>query len=777
MVDKPPRSAGVALRLLARLLTIAAALCLCGPSLALDQQFTAYKKQLDKIEHTLDRHRFTRDDLGAWLTDIADMKSAAGACVSDLEGQLEKLKADLATLGEPVAKEPADVVRQRRRIERAQIEVEKDLAACRLLALRSDTLLKRVSGENKALLAQELTARAPSLPSILNDNLREPMIWIEQTGRFLDQQSRLLHLGAAQWALVAGVAGLFAALGFRLRRLLLSWAAADVWHDDFPSRFSRALITSLAHYTPLLSAAAALSILALIYSRGVAPTPFIVLAAYSLLAYVLVAISIRLLFAPPAPAALFLPMTPDIAHGLSKRLRVLALIAVAGYLLITSLVVKPLPESAAMLAYSVLAFLIVGNVIWALWLLLPSPRLREQRPLIVAVILVLAVSLLVEWIGYRNLASATRRVVIGTFIAFAVTLLLGRLMRDLFDAIDNGSYAWTRRLRRSLGVRSEGHVTGVMWLRLVSAIVIWSLFVLMTLYSWGISETVIRQIRNYVMQGFDIGSLHVIPVKIFWAAVSFAVLLTIVGWFRSRLEHRWLLRTPLDRGAREALVAISGYTLVALAILISLGIAGLDFGKIALIAGALSVGIGFGLQNIVNNFISGLILLFERPVKTGDWIVVGNTEGYVKQIRIRSTQIETFDRADVIVPNSELISNQVTNWMLRSARGRVRVAVGVAYGSDTGLVKRLLEQVASDHTRVITDGSAPKPTVMFRAFGDSSLDFELRAHIYNIDERLNVISDLNFAIDRIFREHGVEIPFPQRDIHVRDWQPPPEEQH
>ena len=250
--------------------------------------------------------------------------------------------------------------------------------------------------------------------------------------------------------------------------------------------------------------------------------------------------------------------------------------------------------------------------------------------------------------------------------------------------------------------------------------------------------------------------------------ITIALILTIGGWFRKRLESTWLKHTRLDRGAQEATVTITGYVVITIAAVTGLSIAGFDFKSIALIAGALSVGIGFGLQNIVNNFISGLILLFERPIKTGDWIMVGNTEGYVKRIRIRSTEIQTFDRADVIVPNSELIASQVTNWMLHDTRGRARIPVGVAYGSDTQKVKAILEQVAADHPRVVNDGSAPKPKVLFRGFGESSLDFELRCFINDIDERLQVVSDLNFAIDAAFRENGVEIPFPQRDLHVRD---------
>ena len=223
----------------------------------------------------------------------------------------------------------------------------------------------------------------------------------------------------------------------------------------------------------------------------------------------------------------------------------------------------------------------------------------------------------------------------------------------------------------------------------------------------------------------------------------------------------------MERGTRDALVTMAGYLGVALALIVGLGIAGVTFTNLAIIAGALSVGIGFGLQNIVNNFVSGLILLFERPIKKGDWIVVGNTEGYVKKISIRSTQIETFDRADVIVPNSDLISTQVTNWMLYDKTGRIRVPIGVAYGTDVEKVRQILNAIALDDERIITNNDEYKVRILFLRFGESSLDFELRCHIKNIDDRMQVLSDINFKIEKAFREQSIEIPFPQRDLHIR----------
>jgi potassium-dependent mechanosensitive channel len=319
-----------------------------------------------------------------------------------------------------------------------------------------------------------------------------------------------------------------------------------------------------------------------------------------------------------------------------------------------------------------------------------------------------------------------------------------------------------------LGLRPGERTSLLPWLYALTVIAVWVVFVFGLLDIWRFPEATVVQIRRYLLDGFKVGSVDVVPLRIYGSVAVFASLFALSAWIRGRLESRWLIDSTMDRGAREAVVTITGYTGIILSVVIALSVAGVGFGNLALIAGALSVGIGFGLQNIVNNFISGLILLFERPIKTGDWIVVGNTEGYVRSIRIRSTQIQTFDRADVIVPNSELIAGQVTNWMLRDPRGRVRLPIGVAYGSDTQKVREILLEVAKAHVDVIDDGSVPGPRVLFREFGDSSLNFELRAFIRNIDNRINVISDLNFAIDAAFRERGVEIPFPQRDVHIRD---------
>jgi small-conductance mechanosensitive channel len=198
--------------------------------------------------------------------------------------------------------------------------------------------------------------------------------------------------------------------------------------------------------------------------------------------------------------------------------------------------------------------------------------------------------------------------------------------------------------------------------------------------------------------------------------------------------------------------------------MMAISLIGLNLTSLAFLTGALGIGVGFGLQNIVNNFVSGLMLLFERPFKVGDMVVVDNETGTVKKIGLRSTVIETFDRSELIVPNSLFISGKVTNWTRSNQIARVRITVGVAYGSDIERVLSLLKEAAETDHRVLSN---PEPNPLFLRFGDSALEFELHSWITDVKDMLSVRSALCQAIAGRFQAAGIEIPFPQRDLHLR----------
>ncbi len=247
--------------------------------------------------------------------------------------------------------------------------------------------------------------------------------------------------------------------------------------------------------------------------------------------------------------------------------------------------------------------------------------------------------------------------------------------------------------------------------------------------------------------------------------VLFGLLIYITGKLRSWIADRLLARTHVELGVRQAVSSIVRYLLIAIGFAIILQTAGVDLSALTVLAGALGIGVGFGLQNIANNFISGLIILFERPIKVGDRIDVGGVAGNVIDISPRATTVVTNDNIAVIVPNSEFISSKVTNWSYTNRDVRLNFPVGVSYKSEPEQVRQLLLEVAAAHPGILQER---RSDVLLQEFGDSSLNFVLRVWTREFATTPGVLrSDLNYAIWKKFKEHEIEIPFPQRDLHIR----------
>ncbi|PQA86723.1 mechanosensitive ion channel domain-containing protein [Hyphococcus luteus] len=362
-------------------------------------------------------------------------------------------------------------------------------------------------------------------------------------------------------------------------------------------------------------------------------------------------------------------------------------------------------------------------------------------------------------VGYAPLAdfAATRVVFLALIIGLA-WLLRAMLVE----------FALRARARFSSGVLDAGGTESDnyrFWSRLIINTILALMILPAVLVLFGVPAATVSDIAVQGMFGFSIGGVRIPPLaKLFSAVIVFIVVMGATKLTQSAVQRGPLAHSRADIGLQNSLITLLGYAGLVIALVTSVSALGFDLGNLALIAGALSVGIGFGLQSIVNNFVSGLILLFERPIKVGDWIVTPSGEGMVKKISVRSTEIETFDRASIIVPNSELISSTVTNWTHKDKIGRIRVPVGVSYGSNPEKVQEILLKCAREHPLVV---AYPEPFVVWNDFGSSSLDFEVRAFLNDISKGLQTRTELRFAIFKAFHEEGVEIPFPQQDLYIK----------
>ncbi|ADM10607.1 mechanosensitive ion channel family protein [Parvularcula bermudensis HTCC2503] len=264
--------------------------------------------------------------------------------------------------------------------------------------------------------------------------------------------------------------------------------------------------------------------------------------------------------------------------------------------------------------------------------------------------------------------------------------------------------------------------------------------------------------------GFQVGPIRISFAKILLAITLTAFVMIVTRTAQRVVDRQIFPKAGIDPGVQNSLKTLIGYVGLLIAVMVGVGTLGFNLSSLAIIAGALSVGIGFGLQSIVNNFVSGLILLFERPIKVGDWIVTSSGEGIVQRISVRSTIIETFDKSSVIVPNAELISSAVTNWTHKNKLGRIVLPVGISYDLDPQVAIDVLMKVAKDDPDVL---SYPPYYVYFDDFGDNSQNLQLRAYVRDIGLSLGIRTRLRVSIWRAFKEAGIEIPFPQRDLHIR----------
>jgi potassium-dependent mechanosensitive channel len=738
---------------------------LCAGSEPLTFNFDTTQAKIKELSLQIKRGSVSPQQIETTKQQTEQFSKDAATCIDTSTGQISRLEQELTSLGPVAEHEPVEIVKERKSLTRQKQAVQVTLSECRLVATLATRLQNELTDQNKILQTANFFSRTENFFGRIVTTQPTSAEFTDQFFQYMLNQSGLQELTLIETLLILLLAATGAFMGLKLFRILerIFFPDSQKTGQVLPLKGCLALPVSLA---ALMSGG---------YLLYVSRDPMA--AAYG--PWLLFSVSLSCL-----PLFLFhihsrlgqRESSPLEAAPSVLRFRFLVFLCVLLFFS-THLDLGDFNAlgSLLILAQSVIISGICLAGCWFLWSCrLPPGMIRFKKTLRAGVLAVSVLVMIVELSGYRNFSIFLLEGFVGTFLLFSLLRFTLFFIDEIIGGFFSGKYPWQQGMRVRLGLSPRENLPGIMWVRLIFKLLAWSAALFLLLQLWGLSDAQRQQITSYLINGFNFGGLIIAPARIVLGFFIFACGWTFISWIKMRLEKKWL-RHAFSRSAQDTLVTMTGYAGFALALIIGLSVAGVSFSNLAVIAGALSVGIGFGLQNIVNNFVSGLIILFERPVKRGDWISVGNTEGYVQKISVRSTVIQTFDRSDVIVPNSELISNQVTNMMLNDNYGRLIVPIGVAYGSDTDLVRTLLLDIAEANDQVINDGSAPAPHVLFLEFGESSLNFELRCHLANIDERLRVKSAINYEIDRAFRKHNISIPFPQRDLYIKEFPSPKRE--
>jgi potassium efflux system protein len=751
---------------------------------------------IETAEKTIQHLTELEEELGRLRIDVESILSDSTQTAETLRPQLAAVRSQIERLGPPPAKdgppEAPAIAAERTRLTALASALDGAIKSTELTWVRARQLIEKITVLRHSLFTKNLMERLPSplLPGLWRD-LMSDAPGVANRISYLTED--WLHWAGAKrvpLALLVGVAVLlFVGLRYSIGRLtdrhLLRTAA------PLPSFFERA--RSAAWVAPLraLPAIAAgvllyggLDALDLLFppwgrAAGAVLRAVIVFSALSAL--------IHAVLAPRSPQWRMLALADAPTRRIGLLLcAITAVYAIDGALTEFSRVFfVPLALSVvqSFAASTGFAALLIGLLLTPF-----TPQAADVPPAAEAVppgtattappvsrhaprwlklpLWLIALSILAfALLGYVALARFIAQQLVMTGIVVAVGCLLYLAIRAMTREPQQRRYPVSEMLEARFGLDAprRNQLARLTEIALTFALIIAALPFLML--QWGFSGADIRDWFKSLFFGIEIGQFRISLARILLGIVLFIALLFATRLFQRWLREKALQQSRIDPGIANSIDMVAGYVCTALAALLAVSYAGLDITNLAIVAGALSVGIGFGLQSIVNNFVSGLILLIERPIKVGDRIVVGDQQGLVRRISVRATEIETFDRASLIVPNSELITGRVLNWTHRDSLVAVNVKVGVSYGSDPAQVVAILKKCADDHPEVLRN---PAPAAFFESFGDSALMFNLRISLPDIANSAGVQSELRIAMLKALREANIEIPFNQVDVNLRD---------
>ncbi len=751
-------------------------------------QLAEWTRLVDRFGREAGNLRLEEADIRRLTERITAVRGDAAALKEKIAGQVSEARELLDSMG-PLAEgatESPEAAAQRKQLQERLARAEGWQSQADVVIARADQLIDRISAKRIELFARTLLRRGPS-PLV-------PQVWIG-AGRELHSLAVLTGTSFAAWVprlfdgsdigpamlVVLGVSALGFAGGLVLRAYLIR-------------RFGRRRPTGPARGRLGLLAAAGATfmgdasplVLTLLGAWTVWPPPgFFPNAAVMSLVYGLIGGVVVLLLCrwaidasiePARPAWRPVPVGDAVAVLLARRLRaaiwVLAIHIAVDRATAPLSVVDNFTSVWNFLIVIAMAVTLIRVLQRRLWMqaLVPAHRHAEDaggeaavagarsavwRLLRYAAVAAMWSAPLIAAAGYANLAEYIAVGVIETGLVLYAAAGAKLFARAAVGTAFEPDRRLGRAVARAFSESSQRLRQTRFWLGLALDFLIVIAAGLALLLVWGASREDILGLGSRMVEGVRIGPVTVSINDVLMAMLVFAAVLGVTRYVQRILDRRIFPGTQLDAGLRHSLHTSVGYIGLVIAGGLAIGMLGFNLSSIAIVAGAFSVGIGFGLQNIVNNFVSGLILLIERPIKAGDWVVVGGNSGIVKHINVRSTELETFNRSTVLIPNSQLVSTAVTNWTHKDMSGRIDIPVTVAHVTDAAAVRAVLLECAAAHRLVM---KRPPPKVILNDFNGGTFQFELQVTVAQAQQMTDVASDLRFAIDRAFRAQGIGQP-------------------
>jgi potassium efflux system protein len=758
-----------------------------APQRPFSQLVDLWTRQLDRVATRTEQAVLLPVEIDALREQVTDVRTAAVAASALARNDLADTKKLLAPLelkpGTDAASESDAVKADRERLSEQASVSEGRAKQCEVVIARADQLLEHLTRLRGEVVLQNLLRR--------NTSPLSSQVW-SNIGPELAASVQALSAAMSAWnrgglaALRSGGQDLTPLAAWAALTVALWWAGR--WlrrrfgrrHAHEPTHRDRTIATAIDGIGLVLVPILAVWLIGKLLAASAPPSPLDVLVPEFTLRLIILLLVFGMTaagLAPAHPAWRILPFTDSSAHDLSHALRRLMVAGLAADLIYVALSHGNGREAVAAVGSLVLATVValfalptLANKAWHA----ARPEGSELPPMIggtwwsiARLVLSAAVlsSIGFALAGYAALAAHLHSSIAASCLLIAIGLLLHRLIADLLDAAAAADTPTGRWVRHRLGLPPDSTVRGQLLLLLLFDLILVALLALAIPATWGVDTDAILQGFGQLLHGVRVGGVTISLGNIGMAILAFGVCMLLARLVRSIVRDRVLPTIDAQLPLRQSIDAGLNYAGVLVAILVGVGALGVDFTNLAIVLGALSVGIGLGLQNIANNVISGVILLMERPIKAGDWVIVNGHEGFVRRINIRATEIETFQRTHVIVPNSMFLQNPVINRTYSDTSSRVEILITVPVATDVTAMEAILREAGLGHPRVLR---VPSPIVRFVRVGTAGLDFELFVFVARLEDRLVVGNDLNRAILAKLLEKKIIDPGAVPEYKIRD---------